>query len=337
MPSPRQGALGDQVQTESGGTRQAESLLRDGSPHWADIPFEIYCPRCSYNLRGLTTARCPECGLGVDWQRLLEQRIAGGDFLFEHAWRRGAVRSWCRTVAATLSPTRFWQRVTLYDPIHVAPLMVQLASTIAAALIVLHGLAYVIVWVAIFVFGAGAWRGNSLTRTQPMNPILEQIWLLAHWPGSLDRRYLYLPATIVLGFAGVAAVLYSLHQTLGRCRVKRVHILRVVTYVAPPVLVWVVVFQMALVIAIPRSLYIDWQPMLPEAHGWDQLAAWQFALLISALTGLIAVPTIYLAIALREYLDLPRSWIVSLTTTMVSVLFAYSTLVFAGMFISDKW
>ncbi len=33
----------------------------------ADVP----CPRCSYNWRGLTTPRCPECGYTFVWPRVL--------------------------------------------------------------------------------------------------------------------------------------------------------------------------------------------------------------------------------------------------------------------------
>jgi hypothetical protein len=31
------------------------------------LPADLYCPECGYNLRGLTSRRCPECGLVLDF------------------------------------------------------------------------------------------------------------------------------------------------------------------------------------------------------------------------------------------------------------------------------
>lgn len=322
---------------EADASVRAEALLSDEAPRWAEVSFEVYCPRCDYNLRGLTIARCPECGLPVDWRRLLESRIRGGDFLFEHAWRRGPFRAWMRTTAAALLPRRFWKRVTLYDPIHVGPLLTQLALTTTLALAGLHLLAWLIVWIAVTFFGARAWRSPRFTRLHPHDPILEQLSLLAEWPRSLDPRYLCLPATILLGFMGAAAVLFTLHQTLERCRVRKLHILRVVVYCAPPVLGAMIVLLLAIAVAVPRSLYVDWQPMLPEALGWNQLAAWQYAVLVAACGGLPAIATACLAIALRDYLHLPRAWIVSALTVLAASLLAYTVPVVTAMFVSGKW
>lgn len=32
----------------------------------------LYCPKCGYNLHGLTENRCPECGEGFDREQLME-------------------------------------------------------------------------------------------------------------------------------------------------------------------------------------------------------------------------------------------------------------------------
>ncbi len=40
------------------------------------IDFEVPCPRCEYNLRGLTVPRCPECGLTFEWNEVPEFKKA---------------------------------------------------------------------------------------------------------------------------------------------------------------------------------------------------------------------------------------------------------------------
>ncbi len=46
---------------------------------------DLPCPKCQYNLRGLTLPRCPECGFAFDWQNLPQMR-AGTE---ESSWTPG--------------------------------------------------------------------------------------------------------------------------------------------------------------------------------------------------------------------------------------------------------
>jgi hypothetical protein len=52
----------------------ARRVYRMGVDH--DPDRDLPCPRCRYNLRGLTTPRCPECGLSFD----------------DESWRAGVLR-----------------------------------------------------------------------------------------------------------------------------------------------------------------------------------------------------------------------------------------------------
>jgi hypothetical protein len=42
---------------------------KDGSSSFARFLAEhdVHCPRCGYNLRGLSSAKCPECGTDAGW------------------------------------------------------------------------------------------------------------------------------------------------------------------------------------------------------------------------------------------------------------------------------
>lgn len=58
----------------------------------ATAPHELFCPGCGYDLRGIESDRCPECGLAID--------RAGGSSRIPWAHRRriGRVRAYGRTV-----------------------------------------------------------------------------------------------------------------------------------------------------------------------------------------------------------------------------------------------
>jgi len=79
----------------------------DKPPDWPTIPHEVLCPLCEYNLHGLTTPRCPECGYRFDWPEVLDPKRAPHPYLFEHHPECN-VRSYFRTMRGTWRPRRFW-------------------------------------------------------------------------------------------------------------------------------------------------------------------------------------------------------------------------------------
>lgn len=105
------------------------------------------------------------------------------------------------------------------------------------------------------------------------------------------------------------ALLCSLHQTLGRCRVRRLQIFRVVAYMATPVsILWglsiVVVAFLALLSFVfsASALQVAWACL-----GW------------------IMPPVIlagFLRAGLKHYLQFPRSSFVAITAAGVAFLFA---------------
>jgi hypothetical protein len=66
-----------------------------------DDSAERFCPDCGYDLRGIASQRCPECGLAIDSNANLS-RIP-----WRHRGRIGWVRAFCRTILlATFKPRR---------------------------------------------------------------------------------------------------------------------------------------------------------------------------------------------------------------------------------------
>jgi hypothetical protein len=64
-----------------------------GQPTIADQG--LFCPECQYDLRGISSERCPECGLAFDRAQLSGSRIP-----WLHRHETGSVRAYIRTVVA---------------------------------------------------------------------------------------------------------------------------------------------------------------------------------------------------------------------------------------------
>src|SRR6266850_983033 len=83
-------------------------------PDWDHFALDLFCPRCGYNLRMLTGNRCPECGLDLDWNRIIAatQGLLDSPF-FEHQWHTQPVRSLLRTIVLAFFPRRMWRSIVL--------------------------------------------------------------------------------------------------------------------------------------------------------------------------------------------------------------------------------
>jgi len=64
------------------------------------IPHDLYCQECAYNLRGLTSERCPECGRSIENLRDTVSRIP---------WIRRKEIGWCRAYWKTIWLATFCQ------------------------------------------------------------------------------------------------------------------------------------------------------------------------------------------------------------------------------------
>src|SRR2546430_12165891 len=61
-----------------------------------DSTPQRFCPDCGYDLRGLTSGRCPECGLLID-----DAALAASPIPWVHRRRIGRVRAFFRTLMLT--------------------------------------------------------------------------------------------------------------------------------------------------------------------------------------------------------------------------------------------
>ncbi|HUU85612.1 MAG TPA: hypothetical protein VM243_19100 [Phycisphaerae bacterium] len=298
------------------------ALLKDGRPDWDAITFPVHCSRCGYNLYTLTKPRCPECGLQFDWDVVLDRSAWRSDFLFEHYWRDRPVRSWFRTVWRALRPFRFWRDVSIHDRIHAGPLWFLLVWAVLVHVVLFHGLA-ALIWIAsqgadLLAFHLGVVSVPSL------GGIAFTFRGIARMPGS-GAGYLTFPGLLLLLILSALALLCSLRQTLSRCRVRTVQVLRVVAYSATPVCAaWAVVYL--LLIGVEVSLLSWGMPAWAGAAcGWVMLAATP------------AILAIYLYAGIKRYLLLPRALLLALTAAGVSFLLVNTLIVFVQVTSTIGW
>lgn len=85
----------------------------DRAIDWGSIAEEIHCQACAYNLRGIDRPRCPECGLVLTWDELLDPEKRPHRLLYEHHDGTDRKRRFRKTVLGALRPLKFWRSMRI--------------------------------------------------------------------------------------------------------------------------------------------------------------------------------------------------------------------------------
>ena len=199
----------------------SEVVEPNGAPDWEAVE-DISCPLCGYNLRGLTEARCPECGSKFTWDELLDPRRREHPYLFEHHPRRNWW-SFHRTFLGGLNPQAFWTtlhpmqpgsvwRLTLYGLI-----VTTLAFCFALATVPARACAEFD-----FLQSAWGWRTPGLSRATTVANDTTRI---------LTSGEYYLFLAIPLAWAVMTFLSFLLFAvSMSKACVKTVHVARAVVY-----------------------------------------------------------------------------------------------------------
>ncbi|GMU35355.1 MAG: hypothetical protein AMXMBFR20_32270 [Planctomycetia bacterium] len=295
-------------------------LGEDGIPDWDAITFDVCCSRCGYNLRTLSRGLCPECGLAFEWREVLDRSASTNDFLFEHHWRTRPMRSWLKTVWRSFRPRSFWAAASIHDRTESPALWLMIVAAVLLVPVTLHGGAFCL---SVAFAGLGELFHASATTFG-----LQFSMAAAHHFDSLSSVLLFvsaLPFDKTLRYAasvpGGASVFFlaslglisSLQQTLGRCRVRPVQVLRVVAYAASPVCVLLPIIYLFLSCGVNLA-------------GDNDYVALPLALVGNA--SIIFIPGYYLSAGLKYYLHLPRPRSLGYVAALVSALtlFIYGTI-----------
>ncbi len=188
------------------------------------------CPRCGYDLSGTVTTWkrscplagvCAECGLELEWPRVFA--ISGHPWLIEHRgrspWGRRLVRTW----VVAFWPWRFWREVKLTDPVRLRPAGLFVAAVALAVLGVLAAL----ISLRLGPVALG-WRLPVITG----GSVVAGGWfrMASHSALGLAFNLAYrIPGTIVV-LAAMPLAFVTLPGSLGRARVRPIHIVRVWLY-----------------------------------------------------------------------------------------------------------
>ncbi|MFM9958052.1 MAG: hypothetical protein ACKVZJ_08235 [Phycisphaerales bacterium] len=160
----------------------------EGGPFIAVDPASTRarCPRCDYDLSGTVdnwrdscplVGVCSECGLAIDWDRVLRAGAAP-HWSCEHVARLSAWRV-LKTGLRTLWPWTFWGALRLDDQLVPRRLAVMLLKCILAAYligVVVH------VTTAVGTFAMWASRGGWWVSPAAVRNWLPSLWATLEWP-----------------------------------------------------------------------------------------------------------------------------------------------------------
>jgi hypothetical protein len=222
-----------------------------GEASAAPDALDVLCTMCEYDLRGLTEARCPECGFTFDWPDLIDPTRRKHKYLFEHhpdhnGW------SFIRTAIGGLLPRRFWRSLRPEQPSNVRRLIAYWLLTVWGVFVPLAGyVALTCVFEHSNNVPARARIAASLTQPADVNRAIEAYgsvgayldWHAPVAPGKAFFGWVWArldpgPFAVLLTAAAcfvllpwiAAASLMLFQATMRRTRVRTAHVLRCCLY-----------------------------------------------------------------------------------------------------------
>jgi len=279
----------------------AEAPILSNPPDWNSFTLDLFCPRCDYNVRMLTGSRCPECGLNLDWPRIIaasKKRVENP--LFEYRWRERPVRSFFVTIRFCLRPWQLWKWLSIAD----APQTTGL-SLFALLLCLLYMTTIVGAHVAgsaisMMTFGrpAAAWR--SLQYTLPFVVAQAGVECLVHVSIAL-MAWLFL---------------HVFQQTISKHRIKRAQLWRLVIFSYAPVLL-VKLLSALPIISLYSSYRLRWFPTIPVNMAIDGIA--------------LGIVVVSLGLGLTRYLQVQRGGEIAICLLAMTFLTCFTVIVLVSI------
>lgn len=298
-----------QLREENATQQPVEHLMRDGEPIWDAIEFDVLCSRCDYNLRMLPKPRCPECGLEFDWDIVLNEAAWKSDFLFEHHWHTRPIHSWLKTMRHSLRPIKFWKSVSIHDRIHPGPLWFLLMTSVLWWHVTFFGLAWLTATAIGAVMNYGFWQPSTGVTNSPVYSLAVVLGGLSSI--AFQERGASFPAMMFLTIFGALLLICTLRQTLGRCKVRLVQILRVVAYVSTPFVLLMALMMLAVTVAQILSGVQDWLVV---------------TLALFVPTCFVGLLGFYIGAGLKHYLRLPHAYATGVIAAFTGGLFGVTIL-----------
>lgn len=198
---------------------------------WADaVPIErLTCLKCGYHLFGLSETRCPECGTQFTWSEALDNYRRRQNPLFEYQCGKHFIRSAIRTWWWCLRPTKFWKRIDIHDPPQVVPLLIWVLMCLVAFAVSVAVTTGIAQWLPRYMYALS--RPARFRRTG-WAQLPSWVLRVASNPEFARVVVSVLAWTV---FSLVALLVFR--QSMRRCRIRTVHVIRVWAYSTPTMLV----------------------------------------------------------------------------------------------------
>ncbi len=293
-----------------------------------DVGHELLCPLCGYNLRGLSTCRCPECGFAFTWRELLEAEKNRQNYLFEYGRGRNFKTFW-KTYWRTCRPRRFWTDVNPAVPVRLVRLVLYWVISVGITAACMCGtFAKLAVRMAIVNHEdrvsyatspqAGGLGPYPRLTTAQINAIDPMPWQWFFWqrvftdPGGRSNDGPNVPsgiewAMLLASWPWLTLIcLYIFRISMRQAKIRMVHLLRAVVYCTDFGLLFSMVF---LILYFAGTTLSDGSLCLCSA------------LLCSAIT------TYRLTIAFRKYLRVHLPFATVLASQIIAVLAVFVLLV----------
>ncbi len=279
-------------------TREAAA----NKPFWGTTPQEVFCPLCGYNVWGLDSPRCPECGYRFAWEEVLDPRRRKHPYLFEHHPERNVV-SWLQTFRGALRPKTFW--TTLHPVQQSYPgrmLAYWLVGLLPYLLMILFLTALECIQEA--YSGAPGRPGSLLASAQGR----DELWAVISDGLQRGIHVASIAFWVMLPMVWVPLTCLGLFLywiSMRRARIRRVHIVRAVLYCFDPA-AWMLFASMAAALNI-AMLFLTFLDINWLLNSSLLLAAWLFC--------------VYrLTCAYRLYLRFDHPWLTVLSSQVVALL-----------------
>jgi hypothetical protein len=267
------------------------------SPPWETITEEIACPLCAYNLRGLTTPRCPECGFAFEWPQLLHRNEFIHPFLFEHHPERN-VWSFRKTIFAGLRPFKFWRSVSpAHEPVYTRLMQYWLLTI---ALLLLSNVAVFFSWEVVdyrqqmwsYKVQMTFWNQN---RYAPQTPAMQ--FDFRTWRSTDACPPWAVITAIAIAWPWLTLLtLLIFQQTMKRSRIRNIQVLRCIVYSSDATLWLALLLGLGCCAALGSSLITSGQIPNPRIFNWMT-----FPVIIADVALPIIIP-FRLFVAYRNYL-----------------------------------
>lgn len=298
-------------------TNESTTCPDNVTPDWENAPLNLPCPRCGYNLRMLTLARCPECGLMFRWQEILDESNSRSktNGFFEFEWRRRPIGAFFYTLAQTLMPWLLWRRMPLAATPRIGPLLAMIPPTLLLLLILSTFVD--LAWHEYIKLEASRFRGQ-----QDFSGFL-------FWNRWYPLRYIRSVLTPLFGLVAAWLSVQVFRQTIARYRIRQDQILRIF------VLTWI-----AIVVAKGASEWVCTFATMPYLWFWRRVfpsTVWQ---MINAIPTLVLV--VSLGFAFRNYLRIRDGWfwaglIVAMTVALLLFVETILSLAYFDSFANPFW